>query len=159
MTLQQPLTLKERMTGFVLHFILERPAQRQGLAKLTQNLTDSGEALHRDLERLEDSERNRTQLRHIIALEKWGQRRLKVALGEAFVRDHNHAYKPSSDTPWEELKEMFTATRAETLALAEAFKQNDVKQKVAHNQFGPMSVLAWLRYLENHARLEGKKLR
>jgi hypothetical protein len=153
------MTLKERMTGLIAYFVLEQPARQQGLVKLTQNLNDSGEALKRDLERIEDTEQNYNQLRHIIAIEKWGQRRLKVALGEPFVRDENHAYKPDGTTSWEELKDVFTATRAETLTLAEAFKNNDVKQKVLHNQFGPLSVLAWLRYLENHARLEGKRLR
>jgi DinB superfamily len=154
-----PMTLKERLTKLVVYFVLEQPARRQGLAKLTQTLNDSGEALHRDLERIEDTDSNRDHLRHIIAIEAWGQRRLKVALGERFVQDESHAYKPSSTASWEELKDRFTATRAETLTLAEAFKRTDVKQTAPHNQFGPLSVLAWLRYLENHARLEGKRLR
>jgi hypothetical protein len=153
------MTLKERLTSVVMYFIMEKPAQRQGLAKLTRSLIDSGEALHRDLERIEDTDKNRDQLRHMIAIERWGQRRLRVALGEPLEQDDNHAYKPRGDIPWLTLKEMFTATRAETLALAEAFKQNDVTRKVLHNQFGPVSVLGWLRYLESHARLEGKRLR
>jgi hypothetical protein len=153
------MTLKERLTSVVIYFVIEQPAKRQGLAKLVQALTDSGEALHRDLERIEDSDKNRGQLRHIIALEKWGQRRLKVVLGEPFVRDENHAYKPPPETPWVSLKEMFAATRAETLALAEELKQRDTTQKVLHNQFGLVSVLGWFRYLETHARLEGKRLR
>jgi hypothetical protein len=153
------MTLKERLTGVVVYFVLERPARKQGLAKLIQNLNDSGEALKRDLERIADTDTNRDQLRHIIAIEKWGQHRLKVALGEKFIRDENHAYKPDPVTSWEELKDVFTATRGETLMLAEALKQNYSEQKVPHNQFGPFSVLAWLRYLENHARLEGKRLK
>ena len=153
------MTLKERVTSVVVYFVLEQPAKRQGLAKLTQNLNDSGEALERDLERIEGTDKNRDQLRHVIAIEKWGQSRLKVALGETFVRDESHDYKPNSVTSWEELRDIFTVTRAETLMLAEALKQNPSQQKVPHNQFGPLSVLAWLKYLENHARLEGKRLR
>jgi hypothetical protein len=153
------MTLKDRLTRVVIYFVLEQPAKRQGLVKLIQSLTDSGEALQRDLERLEDTDTNREQLRHIIAIERWGQRRLSVILGDPFISDENHAYKPTSDTPWSTLKDMVTATRAETLVIAETFKQKDVKQTVPHNQFGPVSVLGWLRYLENHARLEGKKLR
>jgi hypothetical protein len=153
------MTLKERLTSVVIYVVMEQPANRQGLTKLTQNLSDSGEALHRDLERIEDSDKNRNQLRHIIAIERWGQRRLKVALGEAFLRDENHAYKPGSDTPWATLKETFSKTRAETVKLAQAFTPNNLKQKVLHNQFGQVSILGWLRYLETHARLEGKRLR
>jgi DinB superfamily len=153
------MTLKARVTRLVMTVMLERPAQRQGLTKLAQNLNDSGEAFYRDLERIEENERNREQLRHIIAIERWGQRRVAVALGEAFIQDDNHAYKPSSRASWQDLKDAFTATRAETLSLAERLKKSDVKQAVAHNQFGPITILAWLRYLENHARLEGKRLR
>jgi hypothetical protein len=152
------MTLKERLIKVGVYFLVERPAKRQGLGKLTQSLTDSGEALYRDLERIEDTDKNRDQLRHIIAIERWGQRRLKVVLGEPFVKDENHAYKPERNTPWSTLKDLFSATRAETLALAENLEQH-VKQTVVHNQFGPVSVLGWLKYLESHARLEGKRLR
>ncbi len=153
------MTLKERLTGVVVYFVIERPAQRLGLDKLIQNLVDSGEALQRDLERIEDTDKNCEQLRHIIAIERWGQRRLEVSLGEALFQDENHAYKPSQDTAWSILKELFKTTRAKTLALAESLKTTDLKQPVPHNQFGPLSSLAWLRYLETHARLEGKRLR
>jgi hypothetical protein len=153
------MTLKERLIKVGVYFLVERPAKRQGLMKLTQSLTDSGEALHRDLERIEDTDKNRDQLRHIIAIERWGQRRLKVALGEPFIQDENHSYKPSNDTPWSTLKDMFATTRAETLAITQKLEPQNVKQTVPHNQFGPVTVLGWLKYLENHARLEGKRLR
>ena len=89
------MTLKARVTRLVMTVMLERPAQRQGLTKLAQNLNDSGEAFYRDLERIEENERNREQLRHIIAIERWGQRRVAVALGEAFIQDDNHADRKS----------------------------------------------------------------
>jgi hypothetical protein len=153
------MTLKERFTGIIVTVVIERPAKRLGFTKLTQNLSDSGEALHRDLERIEGTDKNLEQLRHIIAIERWGQRRLKVALGEPFLQDENHAYKPATDTSWNILKEMFTATRAETLTLTESLKTTDITLTVPHNQFGLLSVLGWLRYLETHAKLEGKRLR
>jgi hypothetical protein len=153
------MVFKERVTQMVVQWVVELPARRQGFDKLVQNLRDSGEALQRDLERLQDNETNQHHLRHIVAIEKWGQRRLRVALGEPFVKDENHDYQPSKETTWPVLKDTFIATRAETLSLAGLLEQRDSKQTVPHNQFGPLSVLAWLRYLETHARLEGKRLR
>jgi hypothetical protein len=153
------MTLKERLTSVVIYFVLEQPAKRQGLMKLMQSLTDSGEALYRDLERIEDTDKNRDQLRHIIAIERWGQRRLKVALGEPFIQDENHVYEPDRNTPWPTLKDLFSVTRAETLTVAQKLGTQNVKQTVVHNQFGPVSVLGWLKYLENHARLESRRLR
>jgi hypothetical protein len=153
------MTFKERVTQTIVWWVIERPARRQGLNKLVQNLRDSGEALQRDLERIEDNDTNRDQLRHVIAIEKWGQRRLSVVLGDPFIKDENHTYKPSQETSWETLKDIFVATRAKTLSLAEELKIMDERQTIPHNQFGPLSVFAWLRYLETHARLEGKRLR
>lgn len=155
------MTLKERVTQVIARWLIEGPAKRQGLEKLIDNLRNSGEAFQRDLERIADSENNLKQLRHIIAIERWGQRRLRAVLGEPLILDENHDYKPSQQASWVSLKEMVVATRAETLSLAELLGRAkvSVQQTVPHNQFGPLSVLAWLRYLETHARLEGKGLR
>jgi hypothetical protein len=85
--------------------------------------------------------------------------------GESSIRDENHAHKPGSNTSWLPPKELFTATRAEAVNLAQAFTSHNIGRKVLHNQFGPVSVLGWLRYLDTHgyldthAKLEAKHLR
>lgn len=52
-------------------------------------------------------------------------------------------------------------TRKRTVALAEALDDNQVDQftLVKHNQYGPLTLGAWLRYLDMHANLETKRIK
>jgi hypothetical protein len=151
--------LKDSLTSVVVNLMIERPATRQGFANLIVALEKTGQTLTTRFSTLADTQKNRDTLRHIIAIEKWGQRRLGVALGEAFVQDENHAYKPAEQSSWEELKSLFDITRLETLELAKTLSSVNLSQTVPHNQWGPLSVLGWLRYLTTHASLEGKRLK
>ena len=153
------MALKDSITSLIVNVMIEQPAKRQGLTGLTQKLEQSGNTLNTRLKGLSDSQANRDKLRHIIAMEKWGQRRLRGALGETLLNDDNHAYKPSEKSSWEELKSLFGISRLETLDLTKKLSKVDTSQKVPHNQFGSLSILGWLRYLNTHASFESKSLR
>ncbi len=93
-------------------------------------------------------------------LERWGQSRLRVALGEPLLMDEYDVYRPPRAAGWAELQDAFHSTRQQTVALAGQLDQavtNGVK--VPHNQFGLLTVRSWLRYLDIHANMEAKKLR
>jgi hypothetical protein len=153
------MALRDSVTKLIVNLMIEQPAKRQGLAALQKRLQKTGDDLATRLKGIKDSKENREKLRHIIAMEKWGQGRLKVALGEAFVADENQAYKPVEETSWEDLKSLYSITRLETKDLARKLNNSNVTLKVPHNQFGPLSVLGWLRYLNTHAFFESKRLR
>ncbi|MCJ7624103.1 MAG: hypothetical protein MUO76_11415 [Anaerolineaceae bacterium] len=92
---------------------------------------------------------------HIIGIERWGQRRLRVALGEPFELDEYDEYQPSEDLGWEELIDTFHNARRETAALAKAMgERGDAHIYIRHNQFGDLSVRSWFRYLDMHANIE-----
>ena len=95
-------------------------------------------------------------LSHIIGIERWGQSRLRVFLGEPFTQDEYNGYRPARDVPWDELVGQFSATRSETIALARALDEALIApdKTVLHNQLGPLSARAWLRYLQTHASRE-----
>ena len=58
------------------------------------------------------------------------------------------------------MQDAFSETRQQTVAVVQQLGQTNVADvKVPHNQFGPLSVRSWLRYLEMHANLEAKKLK
>lgn len=153
------MALKDNLTKLIVNLMIEGPAKRQGLDGVTSKLEQSAKNLNTRLQTIPDTQSNRNTLRHIIAIEKWGQRRLKVALGEPLLDDENHTYKPSEQSSWEELKSLFGITRLETLAIARKLAKADPLQTVPHNQFGPLSLLGWLRYLTTHAALESKRMR
>lgn len=139
---------------------LEWPARRRTMAQMGQTLARAGEALSQRFDKLKDSEQNRRVLNHIIGIERWGQSRLRVALGEALVRDEYNGYRPARETDWPSLKQQFKETRAVTIALAQDLDQAGVaSHKVWHNMYGEITVKGWLRYLNVHANLECKKMR
>ena len=141
--------------------MLERPASSRSLGELTATLQASGEGLARRFAGAEGNDKNREKLRHIISIERWGQRRLRVGLGEPFVADESRAYSPAPDTEWNALQGEFSQVRGETLELADRLSREGVDPTVTvpHNQFGPLTLRGWLRYLETHASFEGKRIR
>ena len=146
---------------FFTFFMLERPAKKWTMSAWGEKLTASGEEISQKLDKVPDSDPNRKVLSHIIGIEQWGQSRLRVGLGEPFKQEEYDAYRPSKTRSWEQLKTEFRIARRKTVALAEELDKNQVDQfeRVKHNQYGQISLGAWLRYLELHARLESKRIK
>lgn len=148
--------LKEKVTGFVAGLFLERPTQAKSYAELTLQLEEAGQRMEARLSDKKYSEFNHRVLTHIIGIERWGQSRLRVFLGEPFTQDEYNGYRPARDVPWDELVRQFSTARSETIALARSLDKTSVApdKTVLHNQLGPLSARAWLRYLETHASRE-----
>lgn len=140
---------------------LERPGKKWTMSAWGEKLSASGETLSQKLDKLSNSEQNRRVLSHIIGIEQWGQSRLRVGLGEPFKQDEYDNYRPSKNRSWEQLKTEFRIARRKTVALAEELDNSQINQsaKVAHNQYGDLTLGAWLRYLDVHANLESKRLK
>ncbi len=139
---------------------LERPFRHLSAEQMAQRLELNGRTLERTFAAAKDSEHNRKLLSHITGIERWGQSRLQVALGAPLTMDEYDGYRPPREAGWAELRDAFRSTRQQTAALAGQLNQaiaNGVK--VPHNQFGPLTVRSWLRYLDIHAAMEAKKLR
>lgn len=148
------------MRKIIAFLFLEWPARRHTMAQMGETLARGGKALGQRFEKLSDSERNRQVLNHIIGIERWGHSRLRVALGEALVRDEYNGYRPARETDWPSLKQQFKETREVTIALAQQLdKAGMASRKVWHNMYGEITVKGWLRYLNVHANLESKKMR
>ncbi|MBX3014514.1 MAG: hypothetical protein KF832_23550 [Caldilineaceae bacterium] len=144
----------------VVAIVLERPGRKRSLTEWAQTLEKDGEAI---LQRVaaKDSAQARATLRHVTGIERWGQRRLRVALGEPFVHDEFDDYQPPAEADWATLCEAFRTTRHTTVALVDhvaATKAADEIQ-ILHNQLGPLRVRGWLRYLDLHANLESRRIR
>ena len=138
--------------------ILELPVRKKRLDSFAARLEKAGDAIQQTLKTVNASTPNHKKLRHIIGMERWGQQRLKVFLGEPFVRDEHDSYKPERTSTWQELIDDFATTRRETVALAQQLAIANVSDsaKVIHNQWGAVGAKAWLNYLANHARIEAK---
>ncbi len=141
-------------------FLFERPAARVGADALAERL-EAGRGPLAAVAAAGEDAAARKQLRHVIAIERWGQNRLRVALGDrAFERDESRAFAPPEDEPLAQLIERFDAVRVETVALARRVADEDAgATMVEHNSLGPISARAWLRYLRVHGDLEMKRVK
>ncbi len=152
--------LRDTLTGAVSGLMLERPFKNKDMAEIAQELDLAGGRLKHTFAAAKDNPDNRRLLSHIVGMERWGQSRLRVALGEPLTMDEYDGYRPPREATWPILQDAFSETRQQTVAVVQQLGQTKVADvKVPHNQFGPLSVRSWLRYLEMHANLEAKKLK
>jgi hypothetical protein len=155
--LEKVIVIKKWMT----FFFLERPGKKWTMSAWGEKLAASGKKIGQKLDKSPDSQINRQVLSHIIGIEQWGQSRLRVGLGEPFKEEEYDNYRPSKNRSWEQLKTEFHIARRKTVALAEELDNRQVNQftTVKHNQYGNITLGAWLRYLDIHANLESKRLK
>lgn len=146
---------------FLVAAFVERPARRAGAERLAERLEASLPPLAARFAAAADEAAAATTLRHVIGIERWGQRRLRVALGEAaYVRDEHHGDKPSDTLPLAALVDELRATRAETVALGHRVAaEGRSGVAVEHNAMGSLTGAGWLRYLQLHGDLESRRVK
>lgn len=155
------MSLYASLRDVIVRLVVERPAMRRSTAAWAEALAASGAQLKARMAASADTPANCQHLRHIIGLERWGQRRMRVALGEPFINDEMDDYQPPVDLNLSELIDVFLNTRDETVHLARRCAADPRAESaiVHHNQLGPLSIRGWLRYLDLHANLEARRLR
>ena len=145
----------------VAALVLERPARKKTFAELITKLEQSGQAIATQAETAADTPANRELLRHISGIERWGQRRLRVFLGKAFIQDDYDSYQPAASLTLAQQREFFQKTRQATVDLTRQLATAKLSETVTvrHNFVGPMSARAWLLYLASHANREAKQIK
>lgn len=138
--------------------LLNLPARFMSIDSLIEKLEKSGEIVAGRITNAPETYENHKEITHIVGIERWGQQRLKVALGEPFRQEEYDGYRPPKDTPWAGLKDTFEATRQQTLELGMSLKDCDPAIRINHNTYGPLSVRAWLFYLNIHANLTSRSI-
>ena len=112
------MNLKQSFFAFAAWLFFERPAGKRSLAAHAEALRQSGQEIDHRLAALTPTPAHHEGLRHVVGIERWGQRRLRVFLGEPLVMDGHHPYKPDAAADWAALRRAFDETRAETIRLA-----------------------------------------
>lgn len=139
--------------GSFLRWGIERQAQTMSLDELKRWLQESGERISDKFARASNNRLNQEAAKHVIGIERWGQRRLCVLLGEPPIQDEYNSYRPDDLNDIKALCDAFKGTRAETLTVIDRLKAAGVApdRTTFHNQYGDLSVRGWLRYLNDHA--------
>lgn len=154
------MALADLLRKPIVNLLLVRPGRKRSFAEWAQKLAQDGETIVQRVAAKQTPTASAT-LRHIIGIERWGQRRLQVALGEPLVQDEYDGYQPDVNADWATLLDAFRTTRQTTVTLAQQLGTGAVSDQVLvlHNQFGPLPLRAWLRYLDTHANLESRRIR
>lgn len=155
------MALRDILLNLVKNLLLEGPAAKTGLDGLIQKLEASGQSINTRLGGIANSASNRSQLRHIIGIERWGLARLGTLHGKPLVQDEYDGYQPTETGDWNDLRDQFASTRAETIGLAHQLAQAGVAETATaqHNSFGELTFRGWISYLISHANRESKLIR
>jgi hypothetical protein len=153
-----PMRLLQRTIGLMRRPMAERHARGRDLGQLGIELEASGRVMDARLSGLPDTPGHREVLAHWIGIERWGQRRLRVALGEPFLDDGHHPYKPDEADGTEALRQAFAATRAATIGLVRELREAGVDPTITvrHNDLGDLTIAGWLAYLLQHPEQESR---
>lgn len=152
--------IKATIMGIAANLLIERPGNARSYAEWKAALAASGATIDQRAA-AKDPVRASKVLRHISGIERWGQRRLRIFLGEPPIADEYDGYRPGSDLTLDAQRAFFRATRTATLALVDQLQAANIGDDATalHNDLGPLTARGWLRYLDMHASLESKKIR
>ena len=153
------MALADLLLKPIVGLFFVRPGRKRSLAEWAQKLAQDGETIVQRAAK--QTPQAHATLRHITGIERWGQRRLQVALGGPVLHDEYDAYQPDVNDDWATILDAFRTTRQATVLLAQQLAAAGISDQVLvpHNQFGPLPVRAWLSYLDTHANLESKRIR
>lgn len=150
------MSVMQKLIGLGLRPFAERRGRQRSLAEAARDLEGSGAHIDAQLAGKPDTPANREAIAHCVGIERWGQSRLRVALGEPLQLDGHHGYRPDPADGIEALRAAMSDTRATTVALARELVAAgvDPATTVRHNDLGDLTLAGWLAYLEQHASRE-----
>lgn len=136
-------------------------ARGRSFGDLGRRLEASGHEIEARVAAARDTARHREALNHIVGIERWGQRRIREALGEPAETNGHRRYRLPEAATLAELGDAFTTARGGTVALTEELERSatDPARIVRHGDLGDLTVLEWFAYLEDHASREARRLR
>jgi hypothetical protein len=146
----------QKLIGLGLRPIAERRARGRDFEAAARDLERAGARIDAHLTGTPDTPANREAIAHCVGIERWGQRRLQVALGEPLDEGGHRPYRPALELGVDGLRAAMAETRAGTVALARelAAARVDPTTTVHHDDLGELTLGGWLAYLEQHASRE-----
>ncbi|HEX7004556.1 MAG TPA: hypothetical protein VF168_10265 [Trueperaceae bacterium] len=151
----------QRIVGAFLRPYTRRRAKNLPLSAAIERLEESKQVVAKRFADAKDTPANREAMNHVTGIERWGQSRLRVAMGAPLQIDSYRGYRLPEDASIEDLRLAFRETRNGTLALARELQDQDVDlmTTVRHNDLGELTVVEWLAYLDDHGMRESLRIR
>ncbi|MEM9950432.1 MAG: hypothetical protein AAF846_02435 [Chloroflexota bacterium] len=139
----------------------ERWAKRNSYQHIKTQIETEAKIIHTSIQSATQNKVNHQTTTHIIGMERWIQSRIKVALGSPYIQEEYDNYRPPQNASWEQLEQEFIATRELSCELCDQLIAENIDKslKVNHNQFGNITIGAWLEYLNFHSKTHAKSIK
>ncbi len=151
----------QRLIGMALRQLVRRKARGQTLETVITSLEEFATTLDARIASSADTAGNREAVNHWLGIERWSLRRIRVVQGEQFIRDVYRGYREPDGATLTQLAGAMRTTRGATLGLARELQRNgfDHALTIVHNDLGPLTVIEWFVYIDQHTRREIVRLR
>jgi hypothetical protein len=149
------------LTGILLRTFSEQRAKNMSWDDLTRRLERSAEIVLPRFDTARNIPRHIEAAKHVIGIERWAQRRLRIALGEPATMDEYDSYRPESLNDIKALRDEFASTRRDTLTILRHLHDAGVSldKTTPHNELGQLTIRGWVLYLTDHGWRETMMLR
>jgi hypothetical protein len=141
------------LVGKLLNIFSEQRAKNMSWDDLTRRLEGSAEIVLPRFDNASNTPRQIEAAKHVIGIERWAQRRLKIALGEPTTMDEYDSYRPEQLNDIKALREEFASMRRDTVAILRQLHDAGVplEKTTPHNEVGQLTIRGWVLYLTDHA--------
>lgn len=155
------MSLVQKLIGAALGPRVRRRARGKTLEQLADQLAASRDALLPRVLAAKDTPGNREAVNHWVGIERWSLARVRRWRDPPTDLDPYHPFRLPDGSSLEDLQEAFAQVREESIALARelALTGADPQAVVPHNDLGPLTLVEWFEYIDDHTRREVIRLR
>ncbi len=108
-----------------------------------------------------DTPGNREAINHWVGIERWSLDRVRQWRDPPTELGSYRPFRRPEGSSLEDLQEAFARTRQESITLARELAGSDIDPDatVPHNDLGPLTVVEWFEYMDDHSLRERIRLR
>lgn len=150
----------QRLIGAALRPRVKRKAQGKTFEQLADQLVASRDFLMPRVLAAKDTPGNREVINHWLGIERWSLGNAQSWEDPPAPRSYRTSRLPEGAT-LAELQSGFASAREASIAAAREFARSGVNPEavVTHNDLGPLTLLEWFQYIDDHSRREVIRLR
>ena len=155
------MSFVQKVIGALLRPRVRRRARGKTLEQLAEQLEASRDRLLPRMLAASDTPGNREALNHWVGIERWSLARVRRWQDPPTVLEPYHSYRLPEGSSLEDLQEAFARTREESIGLARELARSGADQQavVPHHDLGPLTLVEWFEYIDDHTRREIVRLR
>lgn len=154
------MSLMQRLIGAALRPRVKSKAKGKTFEQLAEQLVASRDYMMPRVLAAKDTPGNREVINHWLGIERWSLSNAQSWEDPPTPRSYRPFRLPEGAT-LAELQNGFAGAREASIASAREFARSGVNPEavVTHKDLGPLTLLEWFQYIDDHSRREVIRLR